>query len=157
MPGDIKGMRFVPSNDARSAFGPLLVQRQNYTVALRADIADRNQWSTVDGFQSTVFPDLGTSGHYSTMTDNTDLVYRDNEGKFRTLRQAVSEYGAAGTASISREVSRITDNESSDLLQFASSIGFADRMFAAGSPFYVFEDTVGCRDIVSMDFSPMCR
>jgi len=32
MPGDIKGMRFVPSNDARSAFGPLLVQGQNYTT-----------------------------------------------------------------------------------------------------------------------------
>jgi len=155
MPSDVLGMAFIPSNDGTTGFGALIIMGTDYTVAMRADIATRSIWSDVEGFQTEVFPQLGTSGHFSIVRANQDFIWRDNRGDFRELRKAVADYQQAGSTPQSREIARITENETEDILLTAHSIYNNSRMLGTASPFFVFEDIVGFRDIVSQDFAPL--
>jgi len=155
MPGDVLGMSFMPSNDGTTGYGPLLIFGRDYSIALRADIAQRNEWSNVEGFQSVIFPQIGTTGHFSIVRANSDLLWRDHRGDIREVRQASADYENAGSTPLSREASRITDRESEDILLFAHSIYHDSRMFAAASPYFVYQNQVGSKDLLVQDFSPL--
>lgn len=155
MPSDIIGMSFMPSNSGTSGYGPLLVMGSEYVVAMRADIASRAQWSEVQGFQSTIFPKIGSSGHYSSASANLDLLFRDNQGEIRSVRQSSVDVNLPGSTPSSREVSRVTENESTDMLLTSPSMYHNSRLLAASQPRFIFEDQVGFRSIISQDFAPL--
>jgi len=154
-PGDIRVMKFMPSNDAARANGPLIVGGTRYTLAIRADIADREQWPRVEGFQRTIFPELGMSGQTSVVTSNLDMLYRDGSGGLRTFRQAVADYETAGTTSLSEDISRITDHESVRHLETCPAVVTKDRLIMGASPFKVYKGCLAFRHMISMDFAPL--
>jgi len=155
MPSSITGMAFVPTNDRATGFGVLLVFGKQFTVALRADIPDRAQWSIVDGFQSTLFPDIGCTGHTTITSVNQDLFWRDGEAGMRSLKQAIADYQTPGSAPLSREISRLTDHESADILESSHVNYFDNRLIAGSSPFFVDEDIIAFKDLAVMDFTQL--
>ena len=150
--GDITGMSFVPSNDRASGFGPLIVFGKSFTTAFRADIVDRSEWSSVEGFVSELFPRIGCSGHTSIESVNQDLLWRDGNAGWRSLKQSSADYETAGSSPLSNEISRVTTHESDDLLDEVSSIYYDNRLLMSSHPFYVFEGMVAYKSIVSLDF-----
>ena len=155
VPSDIIGMSFMPSNDRTTGYGALIVFGRSYTVAMRADIATRSEWSNVEGFQSTIFPTIGASGNFSIVQANQDMIWRDDHGDLRSIKQVSSEYNDAGSTPLSREVSRITENESEDILLTAHGFYHKSRVFSSGSPFYTYDGQVAFKDIIVQDFAPV--
>lgn len=155
MPSKITGMAFVPAIDRASGFGVLLVYGKQYTVAMRADIADRSLWSEVNGFQATLFPEIGCTGNTTITSVNQDLYWRDGEAGLRSFKHAISDYGTPGSAPLSREISRLTDHESADLLETSPNIYFDNRLIAGASPFFVHSGITAFKDLAVMDFAQL--
>lgn len=155
MPSEITGMVFIPSNDSQTGYGPLLVFGKNYTVAIRADITQRELWSDTQGFQSTIFQNIGCLSHNSIVQSNLDIYWIDGSGRLRTFRQAIADYSTAGSTPVDREISRLGDFQSPDMMNYATCKYFDNRIFGTTSPFFVHKDIVAYRDMFSMDLSPI--
>lgn len=155
MPSTITGLAFIPAIDRASGFGVLLVYGKRFTIGMRADIADRSLWSEVNGFQATLFPEIGCTGNATITSVNQDLYWRDGEAGMRSFKHAISDYGTPGSSPLSREISRITDHESADMLETASNIYFDNRMISGASPFFVHSGIIAFKDMVVMDFTQL--
>ena len=155
LPSEPTGLAFMPSSDGATSFGVLIAFGINWTIAFRANIGDRSEWLKTPGFKTRLFPDLGCRSHFSIVTSNSDIYWRDTMGEVRNMRQAVSDYDSAGTTAISREIARLIDHESHDMLENCHAIVFRNKMFMTASPFFVFEDQVAYRDMFSLDFTPI--
>ena len=150
--GDLTGMKFVPANDRASGFGPLIVFGKTFTTAFRADIVDRSEWATIEGFVSELFPRIGCSGHTSIESVNQDLYWRDGNAGWRSLKQTHSDYETPGSSPLSNEISRVTTHESDELLDEVSSIYYDNRLLMSAHPFFVYGGMVAYKSIVSLDF-----
>lgn len=155
LPGNPTGLAFMPSSDGATAFGVLMVFGNGWTLAFKANIGDRSAWLSTPGFKTRVFPNIGCSSHSSIVTSNTDMYWIDGDGEVRNMRQAVSDYDSAGSTSASREIATITEHQSPDYLDDTHSIIFNSKMFVTASPYFVFEDQIGFRDMYSLDYTPV--
>jgi len=155
LPSKPTGLAFMPSSDGTTTFGVLMVFGLDWTIALRANIPDRSQWLSTPGFKTEVFDNIGCASNDSIITSNSDMYWRDGEGEMRNMRQAVSDYDTAGSTSVSREISRLVDHESPELLNECSGIVFRNKMIQTASPFFVYRNQVAYRDMFSLDFTPI--
>ncbi len=138
-----------------SDYGALLVFGRDYTESVRADITDRDAWSTYPGFVTNVLRSVGAVGDWSVTEVNQDLFWRDALGQLRSLRSSLQSESGPGNSSLSREVSRIVDFDSEQLLGWSSGIYFQNRHLFTASPFLNLQGGVSFRDLVSLDFAPI--
>jgi hypothetical protein len=158
----ITGLAFIPSTGT-SDYGPLLVFGRTYLETVRADVTDRDSWATYPGFVTNALRSVGTPSGWTIVQVNEDLFWRDVLGGIRSLNTMLTsayfaQYrGAQGDANvpISREVSRLTDYESQQLLGFSSGVYFDNRMLMTASPFLNPQGGVSFRDLISLDFAPV--
>lgn len=155
MPSEVTGLSFLPSNDGTTGYGALLVGGRDWMNAVRADITNRDSWQSTQGFVTTLFRNIGFLSHDSIVEVNQDLYFRDGRGNVRSVRQAVSDYGDAGLTPISREVSKLLDFESDDLMWGAPAIYFENRYIAGASPYLKASGYTGYKDMAVLNFTPV--
>ena len=152
IPNGITGLQFIATNGTTD-YGPLLVFSAGAVESIRADITARDQWGG-PGFVTNVLRNAGCAGQWALSQVNQDLYWRDMQGGIRSLYAAGSDENSAGSAPISREVSRLTDFDSWQLLPACSSIYFDNRLLVTSSPFLNAVGGVSWRDLISLDFAP---
>lgn len=153
-PRGITGLEFIPVTGAAD-FGTLIVFGRDYAESIRADVTSRDMWPQMAGFVTNVFRDIGCAGDWSIAQVNQDLYWRDSHGDIRSLANAISTNNSPGSTPISREVQRIVDFDSDQLLPWVSSIYFDNRLLMTASPYLNVSTGVSFKDIVSLDFSPI--
>jgi len=158
----ITGLAFIPVTNT-SDYGALAVLGRNYVETVRADITQRDSWASYPGFVTNAMRNVGTPSGWTITQVNQDIFFRDALGGIRSLNTGLSsayyaQYrGAQSDAniSISREVSRLVDFDSQQLLNFSSGVYFNNRLLMTSSPFLNVSGGVSHRDIVCLDFAPI--
>lgn len=158
---NITGLAFIPSTGT-SDYGPLLVFGRTFLETVRADVTNRDTWASYPGFVTNALRSVGTPSGWTIVQVNEDLFWRDVLGGIRSLNTMLTaayfaQYrGAQGDANvpISREVSRLADFDSQQLLGFSSGVYFDNRMLMTSSPFLNNRGGVSFRDLISLDFAP---
>ena len=148
------GLTFIPVTGTTD-YGTLLVLGVDFADSVRADITDRDSWGTYPGFVTTVLRSIGCAGAWSLAQVNQDVYWRDGLAQIRSLRASLQDESGAGSSPLSREVSRIVDFDSQQLLPWVSSIYFNNRLLMTASPFLNPQGGVSFRDLVSLDFAPI--
>lgn len=132
--GAISGMVFLPSLDTSFGQGPLLVFTQNAIFSVNAPV-EREAWRVVTNpIQTVSLNKYGTTSQFSIQAINGDLFYRSLDGA-RSFILARREFGTWGNVPISREMSRVMDDDR-NLLKYVSSVLFDNRWLftVGGSP-----------------------
>jgi hypothetical protein len=150
----ITGMAFIPVT-GQSDYGALLVYGARETNAIRADITSRDDWGKIPGFVTAILRSVGAASQWSVFAVNQDLYWRDSNGGIRSIRNALADEAGPGSAPISREVSRLTDYDSQQLLPFCSGVYFDNRMLMTSSPFLMPNGGIGWKNIIPLDFAPL--
>ncbi len=153
-PRGITGLEFIPITGAAD-FGTLIVFSRDSADSIRADVTSRDMWASMVGFVTTVFRNIGAAGDWPITQVNQDLYWRDGRGDIRSLANAISTSGTPGSTPISREVQRLVDFDSEQLLPWVSAIYFDNRLLMTSSPYLNANGGVSFKDIVSLDFSPI--
>jgi hypothetical protein len=153
-PNGITGLSFIPTTGT-SDYGALMVFGPNSADSVRADITYREQWASIPGFITTVLRHAGCVSQRSIVEVNQDLLWRDSQGGIRTIRSGISNESGMGNVPISREVSRLTDFDSPQILEFCSAINFDNRMLMTSSPFLNEVGGVSWKDLIVLDYAPV--
>lgn len=149
------GLAFMPIADTATGLGSLIAFTTGNTESFRAEVASRDLWGEIPGFRTEVLPEIGAASHHAIVRVNQDIYFRSSDGAIRSFRSARAEINSPGNAPISREVARLLDFESRDLLRDASAIHFDDRILFTASPCFGPRGQIVFRDLVSLDTSPM--
>ena len=161
-PDTLTGLSFIPVTGT-SDYGALVAFGRNYVDTVRADITQRDSWASYPGFVTNAMRNVGTPSGRTIVQVNQDLMWRDALGGLRSLNTSLSnayyaQYrGAQSDANvpISREVSRLVEFDSQQLLGFSSGVYFDNRLLMTSSPFLNVQGGVSHRDLVSLDFAPV--
>jgi len=159
---NITGLSFIPVTGT-SDYGALVALGRNYVDTVRADITQRDSWASYPGFVTNAMRNVGTPSGRTIVQVNQDLMWRDALGGIRSLNTSLSnayyaQYrGAQSDANvpISREVSRLVEFDSQQLLGSSSGVYFNNRLLMTSSPFLNTQGGVSHRDLVSLDFAPV--
>ncbi len=135
-----------------SDLGALIVMGRNFTETVRADITGRDQWSSYPGFVTNALRNVGTPSGWTLVLVNQDLMWRDALGGIRSLSNALN---SSSNLPISREVARLVNFDSQQLLGFSSGVYFDNRLLMTSSPFINKQGGVSHRDLISLDFAPV--
>lgn len=153
-PRGITGLAFIATTGT-SDYGALLVFGADYCESIRADITFRDLWAQTPGFVTNVLRHTGCASEWSLVEVNQDLYWRDASGGLRSIRSALADESGPGNSPISREVSRLTDYDSPQLLKFCSAISFNNRLICTSSPRLNDRGGVTWRDLIPLDFAPI--
>lgn len=150
----VSALAFLPSNNTFSGYGALMVFGRQFLNSLHLEITARDLWSTTNGFEVVVVP-IGACGQDTVIKVNQDLYFRDSLGEIWSVRSASADAGSPGNAPLSREVSRIVDFETEQLVQFSSAIYFDSRLLFLASPVVNRFGSASFKSIISLDASPL--
>lgn len=153
-PRGITGLDFIPITGAAD-FGTLIVFSRDSAESIRADVTSRDLWATMPGFVTNVFRDVGCAGDWGITQVNQDLYWRDGRGNIRSLANGISTNNTPGSTPISREVQRLVNYDSAQLLPWVSAIYFDNRLLMTSSPYLNVSAGVSFKDLVALDFSPI--
>jgi hypothetical protein len=155
-PYGVSALAFLPSNNTFSGFGSLMVFGKLFLNSQHLEITARNLWnaSTTQGFEVVVVP-VGACGQDVVIKVNQDLYFRDAQGEIWSVRSAVSDAGGPGNAPLSREVSRIVDFETEQLVQYSSAVYFDGRLLFLASPVVNRFGAASFKSIISLDAAPL--
>jgi hypothetical protein len=129
--GVATGIEFFPQLDTSTGNGQLLVFAERGASSFNMAI-DRSLWQT-SLFQILALRTTGMRGHRSVAVVNEDLWFRSDDG-FRNYRQARSEASGYAHIPVSTNVGQFLDADDGELLRFASTIYFDNRVIATCSP-----------------------
>lgn len=151
--GDIHAMRFAATLDASLGQGPLQVFTRNNVFSC---VAPTNRLAWQDVTNPILTESLiagGATGQDSTIPVNGDTLMRSIDG-LRSLILARREFATWGNTPISHEVDPTLDEDSPDLLPWASAIVFDNRfllttggVLGPHGPYF--------RGIVPLNFDPI--
>lgn len=153
-PRGITALGFIATTGT-SDYGALLVFGLDYTESVRADITFRDLWAQTPGFVTNVLRHTGCASHWSLAEINQDLYWRDANGGLRSIRSALADESGPGNSPISREISRLTDFDSRQLLGFSSAISFNNRLISTMSPRLNPTHGISWGSLAPLDFAPM--
>lgn len=102
MPDPITSMMEIRVMDNASGQGSMIIGTKRNTLAIRTEITQRDLWPTVQGFQTTILPNIGVSGPLAMCQVNNDIYLRSPSG-FRSLRLAVGELNTPGYGGLHQE------------------------------------------------------
>lgn len=154
IPEGITALAFIPVTGT-SDYGTLMVFGPAKARSVRADITQRDLWATYPGFVTNILDDTGCAGDWSVVEVNQDLYWRDSTGGIRSIRSSLADESGPGNSPISREVSRLTDYDSRQLLPFCTGILFANRLLMTTSPSLNPRGGVNWNGLISLDFAPV--
>ena len=151
----VSAMAFLPVNNSDTGYGSLTVLGTTYVNSLGLQITSRELWDQIPGFELSLLPRIGAAGQDTVVAVNQDLYWRDLNGQIWSLRSA--EYGAQspGNSPQSREVSRITDYETSEWLPQSGGIYFDNRILFLASPFNNIFGATSFKYLISLDAAPL--
>ena len=129
--GVATGIQFFPQLDTSTGNGQLLVFAERGAASFNLAI-DRVLWQTSQ-FQIIALLTTGMRGHRSIVGANEDLWFRGDDG-YRSFRQARSDSWGWAHIPLSTNVGQFVDADDKELLQFASSIYFDNRIIGTCSP-----------------------
>ena len=92
--GKIMGVTFVPYQDSSTGIGPMVVFFERGVRAYNIAVP-RTQWTTVDITQ-TLLPQTGSSSFFSYTDRGSDIMFRDHDGRIRSVRNAQQTYLNSG-------------------------------------------------------------
>jgi hypothetical protein len=154
-PRNITGLAFLPINDTATGYGSLLVGMNNGIHALKAEVTSRDLWQQMPGFEVTILPEVGPVGQNTLVQVNQDVYWRDVRGQIWSLRSAIVDAQGPGNSPLSREVQRVVDFETKQLLPQSSGVYFDNRIFFLAAPIYNIYGTASFQKIVSLDVAPV--
>lgn len=130
--GPIMGMAFPPYQDTSTGIGPLLVfcakGVQAYNVAV-----PRTQWVTQDITQ-TILPSVGACSFNAYSDKGADLVFRDHEGRIRTIRNAQQFQSTGANFTNDFAIWNLYKNEDASLRSFSHAVTFDRRTLILTHP-----------------------
>lgn len=136
--GTIVGMTFSEIGDTATGQGELLVFARNAAFSVQASVpreatATQPGWQGTAGMQKVTLTNIGGTGWRNLLNVNSDVFFRSRDG-WRTYRTARNEQYGWGGAPISREMNRVLANDSLQLLDYASSALFKNRVLLTAEP-----------------------
>jgi hypothetical protein len=129
--GKITGAEFFPQLDTSTGIGQLLVFTSRGGVSFDLSLP-RDQWKT-SAFQELALLTTGARGWRSIAAVNEDLWMRSDDGS-RSFRQARSELTGWHHLPLSTNVRQYFNTDTPELLDFANSIYFDNRLFTTTGP-----------------------
>lgn len=147
---NVSALQFLPANNTFSGYGSLLVFGTQFTNSLHMEITSRDLWSLKDGFEVVVIP-IGACCQDVVIKVNQDLYFRDAQGEIWSVRSASSDQNGPGNAPLSREVARIVDYETEQLVPLSSAIYFDSRLLFLASPVVNKYGSASFQNIISLD------
>lgn len=130
--GRIMGMSFPPYQDTSTGIGPLMVFCEKGVQAFNVAIP-RTQWTTQDITQ-TILPSVGASSFYAYSDKGADLVFRDHEGRIRTIRNAQQFQATGANFTNDFAVWNLYKNEDASLRNFSHAVTFDRRTLILTHP-----------------------
>lgn len=130
--GRIVAMEFLPFLDTDTGVGPLLVFGTNGTIAYNVNVP-REQWGVQD-IALVPLPTLGAAGPRALVALAAELVFIDQNGRLRTIRNARDEESTVNTNVIDRGVYPLYRDESPTLRKYRMVWKFDDRLFSGIQP-----------------------
>lgn len=155
-PYGISGLAFLPTNNTFSGLGSLMVFGRQLTNSLHLEITARDTWGTTNGFEVSVVP-VGAAGQGTIIAVNQDIYFRDANGEIWSVRSAVSDATGPGNSPLSREVSRIVDYETDQLVALSSAVYFNNRLLFLASPVVNRFGSASFQSIISLDAAPLAN
>jgi len=137
--GTIVGMTFVEQGDTATGQGELLIFARNAAYSIQTGVPRQAVagvtpgWQGTPGMQRVALTNIGGTGWRNIINVNSDVFFRAKDG-LRTYRTARNEQWGWGGAPISREMNRVMANDSLQLLDYASSALFKNRVFVTAEP-----------------------
>jgi hypothetical protein len=136
--GNVIGLVFCEQGDVATGQGQLLMFARKAAYSIQASVpreATQTQpgWQGTPNMQSVTLTNIGGTGQRNLLNVNTDVFFRSKDG-WRTYRTARNEQYGWGGAPISNEMLRIVNYDSLQLLDFASSVLFKNRVFLTATP-----------------------
>jgi len=131
--GDIQAISPTAQLDAALGQGPAAISTHNTVFSLNLP-TDRLTWQDVT---TPILPpsliNNGSTGQYSTISVNGDLVFRSVDG-IRSLIIGRRDFGVWGNVPQSREVEPLLATDDQSLLPYASQIIFDNRTLLTSQP-----------------------
>lgn len=131
--GDIRAMIFASTLDASLGQGPLQVMTPTRCFSVNAPV-DRNTWvSLTNPILTESLISNGSEAQGGTTNANGDIMMRAIDG-IRSLILGRREFATWGNVPISSEMDRVLSKDVQDLLLYASSIVFDNRLLITAGP-----------------------
>jgi hypothetical protein len=136
--GDVVGLIFIEQGDTQTGQGELLLFARKAAYSIQAAVpreATQTQpgWIGTPGMQRVALTNIGGTGWRNLLAVNQDVFFRSKDG-WRTFRTARNEAYGWGGAPISNEMLRVLYTDSLQLLDYASSCFFKNRVFLTCTP-----------------------
>jgi hypothetical protein len=129
--GKATGAEFFPQLDTSTGNGQFMVFAEKGASSFFLSLP-RELWKTSQ-FQIVALRTTSMRGHRSIAIANEDLWFRSSDG-FRSYRQARSEQSGWAHIPISTNVKQILEHDDIEMLKFASTIYFDNRIIATCLP-----------------------
>jgi len=159
MPGNSGGIAsMVATSNLDSALGqgPLLILTPQLVASVQAPI-ERTAWQNLQyPIQTVALHGYGALGDRSPVTVNGDVFYRAEDG-IRSFKLARRDFGQWGNTPSSAEMNRVLEEDSRNLLDYASSVVFDNRLLSTVSPYWVQGHGVPHRGLAVLDFDILSR
>lgn len=131
--GRIRAMRAIMNLDTSLGQGPLQVVCDKAIFSCNAP-TDRAAWQNMtDPIQTVSLVNFGGTSQAGTVLVNGDLFFRSTDG-IRSFIIARRDFGMWGNTPISREMGRVLDNDTQQLLRHSSAAYFDNRLLMTCTP-----------------------
>lgn len=152
--GDIRAMIYAAILDTSLGQGPLMVFTHSNVFSCQTPV-DRLTWQDVTNpLQTQALIGNGALGQNSTITANSDIIFRSIEG-IRSETLARREFQTWGNVPISSEVSIVLLRDSTDLLRFGSALNWDNRLLMTASPVLLEGVGIYFRSFVVINYDPI--
>lgn len=148
--GKIRAMQFIMQLDTSLGQGPLQIFCDRAIYSVNAP-TQRDLWAVVTNpIQTESLINFGATAQASTILINGDVFFRAEDG-LRSFIVARRDFGTWGNTPISREMNRILDKDTPELLLQSCATMFDNRLLFTASPAPT-PNGVHHRCLVALDF-----
>jgi hypothetical protein len=130
--GRIMGMAFTPYQDTSTGIGPLVVFCEKGTRAYNIAVP-RSQWATND-ISQTILPRVGASSFFAYADKGSQLVFRDQGGRIRTIRNAQQVEATDANFPNDFPVWPLIESEDTALRRYSQAVTFDGRVLILTHP-----------------------
>lgn len=124
--GRITGIAFTPFQDTSTGIGPLLVFMERGTRAYNISVP-RSDWVTGD-ISQTIMPHVGAGSFFAFTDMGSQLVFRDQDGRIRTIRNAQQVEASGSFVANDFSIVPILADEDTTLREYSQAVTFDGRV-----------------------------
>lgn len=130
--GKIVWIGFVPALNSPNGTGPLAVMGDRGTQAYDVRV-DRTQWKT-QNISETILPNIGAIAHRAQVVRNDNLIFTDQFGRIRHLKQADRSQQKLTVDRFDRPVYPYYEREPTDLRAWRMAVNWDQRIITTIQP-----------------------